>query len=482
MIIYQRAKKHPGFKKYLIAGSIAIISVIFISITVVSNIVAEAASLIGIQKMAEEKYKQANPVPDIKLPRDLLQEYYIPASIEFGIPWSTIAGIHAVQTEFARNGGIRYRDAFNLPNEFWDKYKISRREHDWQKQHRTQGDLENRVPYKPERGRLEDVIWTVAKFIGQIDNWNSRDVVYPVVNEITKLSADTEKAMQFAWAYRFQFSVNGTLLSLDPSALALGLIPPEYMELYREVEAEFEVPWNYLAAIHYIESRFGTYVNPITKQLMVSEAGALGHFQFMPGTWAAYGLDRGGGKDPFHVVDAAYSAANYLIANGFLEDVDKALFAYNRSWSYVESVKAQASLFAQSPVVGIGDFVIPVANPNLTSGFGPRPRPCPSCSNFHKGLDFAGPIGTPIFAYAAGTVTYAGRATGFGTLITIDHGNGMQTRYAHSSRLFVSTGQVVSAGYPIAAMGNEGNSTGSHLHFEILINGRHVDPYPYLFP
>lgn len=474
MVLRAIRKKH-SVRRLVIAGFIIIVVLGVVAGSIINNIVGEAASMVGIQKMAEEKYKQTNAVPDIEVPRDLLQEYYLPASIEFGVSWSAIAGIHAVQTEFARSGGLKYSDAFDLPDTFWQQYKISKREYDWQKGAHTAEEIQDHIPFEPDRGRLDDLIWTVTKFLSSIDKWDNRSAVFPKVNEITEFNADTEKAMQFAWVYRFQFAASGILLSLEPSQIALGLIPPEYMEIYKLVEEKYKIPWNYIAAIHYVETRFGTYVNPITKKLMVSEAGALGHFQFMPATWAAYGLDKGGGKDPFDVIDSAFSCANYLIASGFHNDIDKAIFAYNRDWNYVSTIKTQAALFAEvGGPIAIGQYVLPVSNMNISSVFGPR------WGRMHNGIDVAGPIGTPIYAFAAGTVTYAGQANGFGTLITIDHGNGVQTRYGHSKRLYVSAGQNVPAGYPIAAMGSEGRSSGSHLHFEVLVNGKFVDPMPYL--
>lgn len=120
-------------------------------------------------------------------------------------------------------------------------------------------------------------------------------------------------------------------------------------------------------------------------------------------------------------------------------------------------------------------FVEPVQG-MLTSGFGVRRR------DNHKGLDIANSMGTPIRAAASGTVTYAQyNSGGYGNLVIISHGNGVQTYYGHCSKLYVTQGQTVSQGEVISAMGSTGISTGSHLHWEVRINGVAQNPRNYLY-
>jgi len=116
----------------------------------------------------------------------------------------------------------------------------------------------------------------------------------------------------------------------------------------------------------------------------------------------------------------------------------------------------------------------------ISSGFGFRTDPFTGRSAFHAGLDFRGPIGTPIYAAAAGTVSFTGVKQGYGNCLEISHANGLLTRYAHLSRIGVGVGQRVIAGSAIGAIGNTGRSTGPHLHFEVRIGDRAVDPRPFL--
>ena len=104
----------------------------------------------------------------------------------------------------------------------------------------------------------------------------------------------------------------------------------------------------------------------------------------------------------------------------------------------------------------------------------------PSRRAFHAGLDFKGPIGAPIFAAAKGTVSFAGQKQGYGNCLEIDHGNGLMTRYAHMSAFRARVGQPVKAGDLVGAIGSSGRSTGPHLHFEVRINDRPVNPRPFL--
>ena len=126
----------------------------------------------------------------------------------------------------------------------------------------------------------------------------------------------------------------------------------------------------------------------------------------------------------------------------------------------------------------------PVANKDLkrtASGYGYRIHPIYQTRIFHKGMDFACDIGTPVYATADGVVKNARYEKGYGYIITIDHGYGYETRYAHLKKMEVKKGQRVVRGETIALSGNSGRSTGPHLHYEVLQRGRHVNPAHYYF-
>lgn len=131
---------------------------------------------------------------------------------------------------------------------------------------------------------------------------------------------------------------------------------------------------------------------------------------------------------------------------------------------------------------GGGQLGMPVAAPVITSPYGWRKHPVTGVWKVHTGTDFAGPLGTPIFAAGDGIVTRSGVSNGYGWLIVVDHGGGLQTWYAHmySNQVLVKTGEKVTRGQQIAGIGSNGWSTGPHLHFEVRLGGQHVDPMPYL--
>ena len=99
----------------------------------------------------------------------------------------------------------------------------------------------------------------------------------------------------------------------------------------------------------------------------------------------------------------------------------------------------------------------------------------------HTGLDIAASSGTPIKVIADGTVTFAKYSGSYGNLVKVSHGNGVETWYAHTSKMYVTVGQEVKAGDVIAAVGSTGNSTGAHLHLEIRLNGNHINPQNYIY-
>ena len=124
--------------------------------------------------------------------------------------------------------------------------------------------------------------------------------------------------------------------------------------------------------------------------------------------------------------------------------------------------------------------VMPADIRMISSGFGYRSDPFNGGAAMHAGLDFRGNVGAPIHAAADGKVTFVGTKSGYGKVIEISHGNGMMTRYAHMSAWKARAGQVVSAGDMIGLIGSTGRSTGPHLHFEVRIHGRAVNPRPFL--
>lgn len=133
-----------------------------------------------------------------------------------------------------------------------------------------------------------------------------------------------------------------------------------------------------------------------------------------------------------------------------------------------------------APVPSGSGWVRPVSG-WISSAFGPRPnRPVAGVGSFHYGTDLAAGCGVPISAASAGTVAYSGPLGSYGNWVLLDHGNGIQTGYAHNSTNLVSVGQSVTAGQSIALVGSTGASSGCHLHYETRVNGARVDPEPFM--
>lgn len=173
---------------------------------------------------------------------------------------------------------------------------------------------------------------------------------------------------------------------------------------------------------------------------------------------------------------------NLVINTIYLENVDEV----NEENIQVAKEKMTANLQSEldekeekesRTVNGIYLAVVPVTG-RITSRFGANES---IRDHTHKGIDIGAAGGTPILATADGVVTRAGWSSGYGNLVVIDHGNGVTTYYGHCSRLYTSVGAEVKAGDKIAAVGSTGNSTGNHLHFEIRLNGKQVNPQKYVY-
>lgn len=116
----------------------------------------------------------------------------------------------------------------------------------------------------------------------------------------------------------------------------------------------------------------------------------------------------------------------------------------------------------------------------ISSLFGWRTDPLSGRKDFHEGIDFAGKSSSLVTAVAAGIVTWSDKRYGYGNLVEINHGNGYITRYAHNKKNLVKVGEKVEKGQPVAIIGSSGRSTGTHVHFEVVKNGKHVNPGKYI--
>jgi hypothetical protein len=274
-------------------------------------------------------------------------------------------------------------------------------------------------------------------------------------------------------------------------------IPPQFMKFYMDGQKKYGVDWYVLAAIHFVETGFSTHPT------MVSSVGAIGPMQFMPATWVGWKYNIGGGlvssslditnlnvirrgggygtdgngdgkADPWNEADAIHTAAKYLAANGYKSNPRQAVWSYNHADWYVNKVLNYASAFRSEatylasgdvPPASSGVFMRP-ATGAITSGFGAR------WGSMHYGVDIGqgGRTNVPIVAAADGVVSKSYFSSSYGNVVFIKHNiNGVsyETVYAHLQNRVVSTGQNVKKGQFLGYMGNTGQSTGPHLHFEV---------------
>lgn len=154
-----------------------------------------------------------------------------------------------------------------------------------------------------------------------------------------------------------------------------------------------------------------------------------------------------------------------------LRHLDQQLQSHSEQLAVMEDVLLGKLLRQESRPAGR-----PIDKGWISSYYGKRTDPFSGKLEMHKGLDFAAKAGTPIKAVASGVVTWAGKRYGYGNLVEINHGNGYTTRYGHNDKILVKVGDTVQKGDPISLMGSTGRSTGPHVHFEVLLHDRQVDP------
>ena len=284
-----------------------------------------------------------------------------------------------------------------------------------------------------------------------------------------------------------------------PAVLRPGAVPVRYEALVQQAARTCPGITAPLLAAQ-LEAESGWNPNAI------SPAGAQGLAQFIPDTWLGEGVDGDGdgARDPFNPADAIASQASFMCKllaavsadeNLTGDPIDLALAGYNAGLGAVQAYKGVPPYAeTQAYVIGIRElmaiyaypaagasaagpadkWVPPVHGAPITSGFGERD------GRLHAGVDFGTPIGTPIVAASNGTVLAAGPATGFGQWVKLQHAGKVTTVYGHISRWTVTVGQAITAGQLIAYSGNEGHSTGPHLHFEVRSNDEPVDPVLFL--
>ena len=177
---------------------------------------------------------------------------------------------------------------------------------------------------------------------------------------------------------------------------------------------------------------------------------------------------------PSHETDITLPSSDYI-----LDDISSMLASIEdkqQQLQALESIMMNHHIDEQSYLTGR-----PIRKGWLSSYYGIRKDPFSGLPAMHKGLDFAGTEGADVVATGAGLVTWSGQRYGYGNLIEIDHGDGLTTRYGHNKTIKVNVGDVVTKGDVIGEMGRTGRATGAHVHYEVLKNGRQLDPLPYVY-
>jgi murein DD-endopeptidase MepM/ murein hydrolase activator NlpD len=189
-------------------------------------------------------------------------------------------------------------------------------------------------------------------------------------------------------------------------------------------------------------------------------------------------------KKNFESLDESISRINYFMEKRGLKSFELQNLDKDKGFQITE-LDVRSDLYVQH-ILAMEKFIqnTPIGKPSegkQTSGFGARENPFGgSVTESHKGVDFSGTFRSAVKSTAEGKVTFAGQKGGYGNCVIIRHLNGFETLYGHLSKINVKNGQIVKIGTIIGELGNTGRSTGPHLHYEIILNGKKIDPQNYL--
>jgi murein DD-endopeptidase MepM/ murein hydrolase activator NlpD len=299
------------------------------------------------------------------------------------------------------------------------------------------------------------LVWSVVATISAI-NAMSGDVAR-MQQQVAQMQTDVD-AMRAA--------VNSRAAQLEQRAAFLNTMlsgQANATELSRQLPRNVETPTNTRAAaivdgfdrVDAMQTAMADRLSAMTRQRYNERAAELRSPGFDPARFAETGV-----VGPYEPVDAG-------------DDADPRFRQLFTTWRALDQLETgAASIPSARPIV---------TSANFTSGYGVRSDPFRGSAAMHAGIDLAGPMGTPVYATADGIV---GRSEwnngGYGNLVELNHGTGIQTRYGHLSQRVVQPGQRVRRGQLIGLMGSTGRSTGSHLHYEVRIDGRAVNPIPFM--
>ena len=240
-------------------------------------------------------------------------------------------------------------------------------------------------------------------------------------------------------------------------------IPPDQLAAMQQVSARTGIPWQIFAAIAKVESNFG-------RNMATSSAGAIGYGQFLPEMWEIFG----NGGDPYDFRDVLPAMGRYLLRAGAPADIPGSLYSYNHSWSYVELVLSYADAYGYQKLETSTGLIWPVIGP-IATYFQP---------GVHQGIDIdqTAQPGAPVRAAHDGVVLFAGGdpCCSYGYYVTLVGPSGIVTLYAHLDAFAVASGQTVRQGERLGGAGCTGRCTGTHLHFEVIVDGVPRDPFDYL--
>ncbi|HWV14078.1 MAG TPA: M23 family metallopeptidase [Cellvibrio sp.] len=270
-----------------------------------------------------------------------------------------------------------------------------------------------------------------------------------------------------AWGYSWLVNIEKNVLNSDAPGTSLAEQREKQEQSRQQAESQLAALTAKVAELQTRLVRLDAVGERLTKVAKLDK----GEFDFSqpPGV---------GGPPASSQIAPAAGQANAVKADEFftvLNELSQHIQNREQQFKTLDSILLTRSFDAEALFDSL-----PVENGFMSSTFGYRSDPFNGKSEFHSGIDFTAPMGTPVVAVAAGVVTLSAPSKDYGNMVEINHGSSFESRYAHNKQNLVSVGDVVKKGQVIAYVGSTGRSTAPHVHFEVYKNGRVVDPATYL--
>ncbi|MDX8367183.1 peptidoglycan DD-metalloendopeptidase family protein [Cytobacillus sp. IB215665] len=470
--------------------------------------------LAGVDRMRNDPHYYENMLKLLEAPEELLESYY-DAESTYGIPWHILAGIHYQETMY-EEGSIEDDDSttegrtgpLNMDEAFWEQYGVDGDGDGESNLHSSADAISSLANYLDKNGfdvdDLEDKDnqEILNEFNEGNSTWNAIRVLDSAeMIKILQEIKDLEDTLSSEEIEELMDSISKDNIYYRDE----NLITPKPEETFDALRPYFTwkdstITRTWEEEVCFEDPETGIETCTTVTRKSVEEVSLLVEADTYEGLYehiyewqtlieGKYTVVKEVNTRVIPPADYLKPFYDYLASFGVTQQLDKEttiniIKLFDTIFEGKHELRESLITDNYPRIEAANGWIWPTISTRITSGFGPRPAPCSGCSTFHDAIDIGavtpGVAGDPIFSIADGTVIVSKYSKSAGNMVTVDHGDGIQSRYIHMLKRLVSVGDTVTAGDIVGTMGTTGYSTGVHLDLQIKINGKAVDPRHYL--